>query len=129
MSTIGPWTDLEGHVGLWCASFPALQPITRVIADKFGLRSTSKSSGKEAAPGNNRHTTVSKGQMLFSRSKSGYVRKGSGIDADDGSERAFAPSAVGTLEMDNFNLDDGGIRKTMDVEVSFENIPISNKEI
>lgn len=36
MSTIGQWTDLEGHVGLWCGCFPALQPILRSFLSSIG---------------------------------------------------------------------------------------------
>ncbi|KAH7018047.1 uncharacterized protein B0I36DRAFT_368098 [Microdochium trichocladiopsis] len=47
MSTIGQWTDLEGHVGLWCGCFPALQPILRSFLTSIGasrLLSSSKRS-------------------------------------------------------------------------------------
>src|SRR5688572_15079532 len=37
MSTIGLWTDLEGHVGLWCGCFPAFQPILRAFFSSIGL--------------------------------------------------------------------------------------------
>ncbi|EJT74604.1 hypothetical protein GGTG_08444 [Gaeumannomyces tritici R3-111a-1] len=36
MATIGLWTVLEGHVGLWCGCFPAMQPVLRQLLASIG---------------------------------------------------------------------------------------------
>ncbi|KAL8399965.1 hypothetical protein RB594_000389 [Gaeumannomyces avenae] len=36
MATIGLWTVLEGHVGLWCGCFPAMQPVLRQLLTSIG---------------------------------------------------------------------------------------------
>jgi len=52
MTTIGIWTDLEAHVGLWCGCFPAMQPILRrLLAPARGVagvrtRSTTPNGGR-----------------------------------------------------------------------------------
>ncbi|GKT46356.1 uncharacterized protein ColSpa_06537 [Colletotrichum spaethianum] len=63
VTIIGIWIDLEGHVGLWVASSPALQPLVRFVSQKLGFRSKLHSyvnngqsnpcgsSGKKPTPG------------------------------------------------------------------------------
>ncbi|KAI0143896.1 hypothetical protein F4776DRAFT_444345 [Hypoxylon sp. NC0597] len=44
MPSLGIWTNIEGHVGLWCGCFPALQPILRVVPDKLKVLGTMHSN-------------------------------------------------------------------------------------
>ncbi|KAI0164292.1 hypothetical protein GGR52DRAFT_575649 [Hypoxylon sp. FL1284] len=41
MPSIGIWTSLEAHVGLWCGCFPALQAIVRAVMPKAKTRAVS----------------------------------------------------------------------------------------
>ncbi|KAI1092585.1 hypothetical protein F5B19DRAFT_502163 [Rostrohypoxylon terebratum] len=48
MPSLGIWTNLEGHVDLWCGCFPALQPILRKLPGKLPgkLCGATKGSGQ-----------------------------------------------------------------------------------
>ncbi|KAI1443473.1 hypothetical protein F5Y02DRAFT_428624 [Annulohypoxylon stygium] len=51
MPSLGIWTNLEGHVGLWCGCFPALQPILRKVPGKLcGTTNGSGQPNKMAGP-------------------------------------------------------------------------------
>lgn len=152
MYPVGVWTNLEPHVGLWCCCFPALQPIIRVVSYKLGLRSKLLSGGggtsdkyyASGTGGGGRKRTGTKsgthhGGTMKSRtggggvgltSKNGYLKNGSGVDADmdgdsttDGdSQRAIVIShdkeAAMGMEMGDMNRT--GIRKQTEVTIQRE---------
>ncbi|KAH8588625.1 hypothetical protein B0O99DRAFT_356819 [Bisporella sp. PMI_857] len=118
MSTIGLWTDLEVHVGLWCGCFPALQPILRQISFKLGWRSKITSygerSGKKtgATSGN---TVVVSGNRF---NKHGYIHNGSGIDMETDAD---SQKAIVSDDKDSYELNPmGKIRKQTELVVEIE---------
>ncbi|KAK7435074.1 hypothetical protein Landi51_13188 [Colletotrichum acutatum] len=130
MSTIGIWTNLEGHIGLWVASFPALQPLIRIVSFKLGFRSKLQSYGGEGPSGTGGGMRSKTGPWLsVPRSKAGYIRNGSGSDAaDNHSERGLVQhhrEEDGT-EMDSIEVTDGKvsrIQKQVEVEVKVDKAP------
>ncbi|KAF9876524.1 hypothetical protein CkaCkLH20_05932 [Colletotrichum karsti] len=127
MSTIGIWTDLEGHVGLWVASFPALQPLIRILSYKLGIRSNIQSYGKDGRSntGGGHMRSNTGAWSSVPASKAGYVRKGSGVDADSHSERDLVPHVDETrsVEMNNMNTRVSGIQKSVNVEIRVDRMP------
>lgn len=133
MSTIGPWTDLEGHAGLWVASFPALQPLIRMMSYKLGLRSAIDSYGrsnpgdKNKKSGHTHNISASNNWKNTTSRKSGYAKNGSGIDLDDNSERGIvAGTNKSDIELDNMSSESGQIHKKVDYNVRVEEAPIAN---
>ncbi|KAF4633761.1 hypothetical protein G7Y89_g4357 [Cudoniella acicularis] len=130
MSTIGTWTDLEGHVGLWCASFPALQPLLRLVSFKLGFRSKVQSYGHSNGGGAKKSGTGNLGGsnnwVKSTSRKSGYAMNSSGIDNDDGSARGIVTGLddkSGT-ELDTLASDSSGqIHKQVEYDVRIEEIP------
>ncbi|KAH6681516.1 hypothetical protein B0J14DRAFT_576537 [Halenospora varia] len=129
MSTIGFWTDLEGHAGLWVASFPSLQPMLRLVSYKLGLRSVlssynrSKNGKSKNKSGNNNLGGSSSDWGKSATGKKGYIRNGSGVDADDNSTRNIVGSDKSGTELDNLSTDSDGhgrIHKQVEYDVRVE---------
>ncbi|KAH8895482.1 hypothetical protein GQ53DRAFT_804326 [Thozetella sp. PMI_491] len=121
MATIGIWTNLEGHVGLWCSCFPALQPILRAASYKLGLRSNLLSEPTKRNYYAKGAQSAAHGNATFSRSNHGYVRNGSGVDKDgdlddNSSQRSFVIKA-GQDSVEMRNMEAGGIQKTTEVTI------------
>ncbi|KAB5518048.1 hypothetical protein GE09DRAFT_1230721 [Coniochaeta sp. 2T2.1] len=130
MATIGIWTDLEGHVGLWCGCFPALQPVLRLVSYKLGLRSDlisgkaatgekygSRSSNRRNGSGLKSGGGGSGGGTGTGTMRNGYVKSGDGVDETDSeSQRAIVVGKGSEVELGS--LERGvGIHKTTEIDM------------
>ncbi|KAL5330388.1 hypothetical protein ACEPPN_003915 [Leptodophora sp. 'Broadleaf-Isolate-01'] len=120
MSTIGVWTDLEAHIGLWCGCFPALQPILRIVSFKLGLRTKLLSYGDTPGKKGGLVSGHRGGTLGVPRSNHGYLRSGNGIDVK-GTE-TDTDSQKGIISKGkSFELQDmGQIHKQTEVQVKVE---------
>ncbi|ETS75639.1 hypothetical protein PFICI_12583 [Pestalotiopsis fici W106-1] len=115
MATVGFWTDLECHVGLWCACFPALQPLVRQISYMCGFRSKLYSSNKyEARNDTSSGPPVSgrRSSAFRNRSMNRYMRHGSGFDgvsdnhSDSNSQAGIFSTPQNDMGLELEELDD-----------------------
>ncbi|KAG7423148.1 hypothetical protein Forpi1262_v015684 [Fusarium oxysporum f. sp. raphani] len=93
---VGAWTMTEVHVGLWCACFPALQPLLRLVSYKMGLRSALDSTAK----GTKNKNGVLDQTCSDRLGANGYFKQDSRIDreGDNGSQTAIISGGVLTTE-------------------------------
>lgn len=122
MSTIGIWTDLEGHVGLWAASSPALQPLIRTVSFRLGFRSRLQSYGQKGQY----NTGAGGGRPSFGawpsqpKSKTRYAGGGDVVKAADGNSERGLVSSDGDndedVEVDSLKPGSSASRKEVGVE-------------
>ncbi|KAI0885541.1 uncharacterized protein GGS22DRAFT_187826 [Annulohypoxylon maeteangense] len=75
MPFLGIWTNLEGHVGLWCGCFPALQPLLRMVPDQF--RGTTNGSVQQNEKiGHNATKTIREGSVEYRNEVDGESQRG-----------------------------------------------------
>ncbi|KAG7406890.1 hypothetical protein Forpi1262_v018259 [Fusarium oxysporum f. sp. raphani] len=116
MARVAAWVTLELHVGLWCGSFPALQPLLRLVSYKVGLRSHLDSTNKPTPRGTETGTRPG---------ASRYIRQLSAVDPDPESDGASARAIVSggdstTEFVELGHVDKGGIKTVTDVTVRVE---------
>lgn len=116
MGRVAIWVSIELHVGLWCGSFPALQPLIRLVSYQVGLRSHLYSTDKTPARGTRTGTRPGASQ---------YIRQSHVADTDPGSDgasaRAIVTSANATTEsVELGHMDNKGINVKTDVTVRIE---------
>lgn len=148
MSTIGQWTDLEGHVGLWCGCFPAMQPILRSFLSSIGasrLLSSNKLSrtGGDAygnKSGNNNKSNNNMGSRGWNRSNAIPLSSRPHGDLDDcGGEDNISQKGIirGDFELSELEDGKGGgggagrgeIVKNTRVQISYEQRDSSSEDI
>ncbi|TDZ16984.1 hypothetical protein Cob_v010132 [Colletotrichum orbiculare MAFF 240422] len=120
MTTVGVWTDLEGHIGLWVASFPALQPLVRAVSCKLGFGSKVQSYGRDGNSNTANVRVVSSGApwSVASRNKRDCMRKASDVDdTDSHSESRIITGNSRNMEMSPIDSRVSGIHKQVEFDV------------
>ncbi|KAL2208497.1 hypothetical protein CC79DRAFT_1366705 [Sarocladium strictum] len=122
MSTIGLWTDLEGHVGLWCGCFPAFQPILRAVFSSLGLsRLVSSYKGSQANHyGQSKPTSGSHGWNRSNAIPLSSRPQGTNAASDDASSQKGIFNSNTELPGGDGTTSPSGIVKNTQVEVFYE---------
>jgi hypothetical protein len=112
MARVAPWTDLEGHLGLWTACFPALQPLLRLVSYKMGLRST---LGDTPQTSTSKSGTGTRHSQWTGRRAHGYVNfSADKEDTESGRGMATSVTAVGSGDVspsdDMYELEIGDLK-------------------
>ncbi|KAI1649087.1 hypothetical protein F4815DRAFT_445932 [Daldinia loculata] len=90
--SLGIWTNLESHIGLWCGCFPALQAVLRIgrfASNRFNVVSTASRNGNQSG-----RLTGSNGVNKV------YGREGESRTAVDSESQC----AIVLLEMDKLKM-------------------------
>ncbi|ROV97788.1 hypothetical protein VPNG_08647 [Cytospora leucostoma] len=89
MAINGVFSDLEGHVGLWCGCFPAMSSIIKLVGDKLSL-----GSGRGNTNLHGSHSVNVGRRSAWKGADRGYEMKGLGVDREESdSQRSIVAAA------------------------------------
>lgn len=122
MSINGVLTDLEGHIGLWCGSFPAVSSIIKLITDKL------RAGSRENNTTQSKHSVYTVSRLTRKKHEREYEMNNLFVEGEDCDSQRAMVAATDEDAGDSTDDERRGIQKETEFIVSEEYVSKNDRD-